>query len=29
VPYDRESAKQAILKAKLPARFASRLDIGT
>lgn len=28
VAYDREAAKQAILAAGLPARFASRLDIG-
>jgi diadenosine tetraphosphatase ApaH/serine/threonine PP2A family protein phosphatase len=28
VPYDREGAKKAILKAKLPERFASRLDVG-
>lgn len=28
VPYDREGAKRAILDAGLPARFASRLDLG-
>lgn len=28
VPYDREGAKQAILEARLPERFASRLDLG-
>jgi diadenosine tetraphosphatase ApaH/serine/threonine PP2A family protein phosphatase len=28
VPYDREAAKRAILDAGLPARFASRLDVG-
>ncbi len=28
VPYDRESAKQAILAAGLPERFAARLDAG-
>ena len=28
VPYDREAAKKAILKAKLPERFAARLDVG-
>jgi diadenosine tetraphosphatase ApaH/serine/threonine PP2A family protein phosphatase len=28
VPYDREAAKKSILKAKLPERFAARLDVG-
>jgi diadenosine tetraphosphatase ApaH/serine/threonine PP2A family protein phosphatase len=28
VAYDREGAKQAILKANLPERFATRLDVG-
>jgi hypothetical protein len=28
VPYDREGAKEAIRKAKLPDRFAERLDAG-
>lgn len=29
IPYDREGAKRAILKAKLPPRFAARLDVGS
>ncbi len=28
VPYDRDAAKRAILRAKLPSRFAARLDLG-